>query len=389
MSSKAPRLPIERRILLVFGITLMVVMGVSSIMPILPALARTFDMSMSAVGIVFMAFTLPGIILTPLGGVLADRIGRKKVLIPALLIFACGGAACAFATSLHQLLFFRFVQGVGAAPLGILYTTLIGDMYEGNERLQAMGYNAGILSLGTAIYPAVGGLLGEIGWRIPFLLPLLALPLAYAVARTPFPEPRSHQAMRDYLRSTMGIILSPRAITLFSLTLLTFLILYGPMVTYFPVLADQSFSAKPSTIGMVFSIASAGTVLTAVRLGTLSRIVAPGRLLLMSHVLYMCAMLLLPNMDSLWWTLLPIFLYGLAQGLNIPNTSTMITSLAPAEGRAAVMAVNGTILRLSQTVGPALFGLVYYLGGIPAVYAAGAILAGIMAVLVMTRGVAE
>lgn len=128
MPEKAPTLRIGRHLLLVFGITLMVVMGVSSIMPILPDLARTFDMPMSSVGMVFMAFTLPGVVLTPLGGILADRIGRKKVLIPSLLLFAAGGVACAFAPSLPVLLACRFVQGIGAAPLGVLYTTIIGDL---------------------------------------------------------------------------------------------------------------------------------------------------------------------------------------------------------------------------------------------------------------------
>lgn len=386
MSKQAPSLRVSRHLLLVFGITLMVVMGVSSIMPILPDLARAFDMPMSSVGMVFMAFTLPGVILTPVGGILADRIGRKKVLIPSLLLFALGGTACAFAQTLPALLACRFVQGIGAAPLGVLYTTIIGDLYEGNDRMQAMGYNAGVLSLGTAIYPAVGGLLGEIGWNVPFLLPLLAIPLCIAIARTTFPEPRCGQGMGEYMRKTLHVIRSPRAVTLFALTLLTFLILYGPMVTFFPVFADQHFQAKPSSIGFVFSIASAGTVITAVRLGTLARIVNPLRLLLISHVLYGIAMLAMPQVPSLWWALAPIFIFGLAQGLNIPNTATLLTELAPIEGRAAIMAVNGTILRLAQTVGPALFGLAYMIAGIQGVYVAGAVLAVLMALLVLVRG---
>ncbi|AAS96371.1 MFS transporter [Nitratidesulfovibrio vulgaris] len=386
MPEKAPTLRIGRHLLLVFGITLMVVMGVSSIMPILPDLARTFDMPMSSVGMVFMAFTLPGVVLTPLGGILADRIGRKKVLIPSLLLFAAGGVACAFAPSLPVLLACRFVQGIGAAPLGVLYTTIIGDLYDGNQRMQAMGFNAGVLSLGTAIYPAVGGLLGELGWRVPFLLPLLALPLCFAIARTTFPEPRSSQGMGEYFRSTWGIISSPRAITLFLLTLFTFLILYGPMVTFFPVLADQQFHATPSQIGFVFSIASAGTVLTAVRLGTLARLIRPVRLLLASHGLYALAMVTMPFVPSLWWALAPVFIFGLAQGLNIPNTATLLTDLAPMEGRAAIMAVNGTVLRLAQTIGPVLAGIAFATGGLSGVYTFGAFMAASMAALILARG---
>lgn len=366
---------IDGVLLRIFGITLMVVMGVSSIMPILPLLSRTFDLEPSAIGMVLMVYTLPGIILAPISGVLADRIGRKKLLLPALVLFAITGATCAFASSLTQLLVFRFLQGMCVAPLTILYTTMIGDQYQGPKRIQAMGLNAAVLSLGTAIYPALGGLLGEIHWRAPFLLPFLALPLALAFIRFPMAEPQSGSSLREYLHNAKSIILSHRAITLFCLTFSIFILLYGPMVTYFPVLADQVFNATPSQIGIIFSMASAGSVLTAVALGLLAKHLPHKWIFIFGFIFYFLAVATMPHIPSLWWALLPIFSFGLAQGLTVPTIATMLSALAPMESRGAVMAVNGTIMRLSQTVGPALFGLVYLCGTTNTVFYAGACIA--------------
>lgn len=380
--NSSSRLSLNYTLILVFCITLTVVMGVSSIMPILPELTREFAIPPSAIGFIFMAFTIPGVLLTPLGGLLADRIGRKQVLVPSFFIFAVGGTACAFATSFEQLLFFRFIQGVGVAPLSMLYTTLIGDLYEGHQRMQAMGYNAAVLSLGTAIYPALGGLLGEFGWRIPFLLPLLTLPLIIAFIRLPLPKYQNAKPMREYLSSTKDIILSPSALVLFSLSFLTFLILYGPMVTYFPVLADSRFAASSSTIGIVFSVASAGSMLTAILLGYLSKRLSTATILFISHCCYIISLCLMPLIEHIAWAFIPIFFYGLGQGLNIPTTATLLTDLAPTEGRAAIMAVNGTILRLAQTIAPLLFGVVYMLGGIDITYYAGLLVVLLMTILV-------
>lgn len=375
----------DRNLHTIFGITLTVIMGVSSVMPALPLMARELGIPLASVGLVLTAFTLPGIVLAPVAGVLADRLGRKRVLLPAMALFIMGGAACFFARDLSTLLACRFVQGFGAAPLGVLYTTLIGDLYEGNDRVRAMGYNAGVLSLGTAIFPAVGGLLAELGWNVPFLLPLAVLPLMLAAARLRLPASRATQTLGDYFRSTLGIVLSPRALVLFGLSLLTFVQLYGPMVTFFPVLADTRFHAAPSRIGAIFAVSSLGTAMIASQLGRLSERFPARWLIMLSHVLYAVAMLMLPLMPGLWWLLGPVVCFGMAQGLNLPNLSTMMTSLAPTQQRAAIMAVNGTLLRLGQTIAPLLFGLLYAGGDLPAVFTGGAVVSCLMLALAAWR----
>lgn len=98
-------------------------------------------------------FTLPSAFMTPVAGVLADRFGRKAVLLPGLLLFACGGMGCAFSDSFENLLAWRAIQGLGAAPLGILYGTLVGDFYKEADRPKVMGMVGATISFGTALYP--------------------------------------------------------------------------------------------------------------------------------------------------------------------------------------------------------------------------------------------
>lgn len=362
----------------------MAIMSVSSIIPALPLMTEHFDMSESAVGWIISAFTLPGVFTAPLGGILADRFSRKAVLVPALILFALSGAACFFVTELSSLLALRFIQGMAAGPIGILNLTLIGDFFDGRERATAMGYNGSVLSIGTAAFPAVGGMMALLGWNWPFLLPLLALPLGWIVLiRLHPPKVHDKPEMSRYLRESWHNITSAKALGLFSMSLLTFIILYGVLVTYLPLLLAQSFGAGPATIGWVIAISSFMTALASSQLGRLSGIFRHRTLLLAACALYALAMLLIPLASNLWLCGGAILFFGLAQGLNIPTIMTLLSSLSGPEHRAAIMAANGMVLRLGQTLGPVVMGLAYALGGMTGVFSTAIAVALCMSVLIL------
>ena len=154
----------------------MAVLGSSSVSPAFPKVVAELGVSPGQVGLLITVFTLPGVFLTPVAGVLSDKFGRKTVLIPSLLLFGVAGGACALARDFELLLGLRVLQGVGAAALGATNVTLIGDLVAGRERTAALGYNSSVLSTGTASYPAIGGAPATFGWYYPFALPLLAIP---------------------------------------------------------------------------------------------------------------------------------------------------------------------------------------------------------------------
>lgn len=104
-------------------------MGVASITPAFPRIEQELHISEQQVGYLITIFTLPGIFLTPVLGVVADRHGRKKILVPSLLLFGVAGFLCFFMRDYHMLLLFRLLQGIGAASIGSLNVTLIGDFF--------------------------------------------------------------------------------------------------------------------------------------------------------------------------------------------------------------------------------------------------------------------
>ena len=372
----------DPNLLIVFGVTLMAVLGVSSITPAFPRIGRSLDLPSQAVGNLITAFTLPGVFLTPVLGVLADRWGRETVLVLSLMLFGLSGTACSLARDFDLLLALRFVQGIGAASLSVLYITLIGDLYSGQERTAAMGYNASVLSVGTAGYPAIGGVLATLGWYYPFALSILAIPLGLiALFALESPEPEHEQGLETYLRRAWASIKVGQAVGLFVLTLLVFLIIYGAYLTYLPFLMEDAFEASPFVIGLTMSAMSLATALTSSQLGKLVRFLSEKKLLQLSSVCYVVALLTIPRFPSVWSLWIPIIILGIAQGLSIPNLQTLLAGLAPIEHRGAFMAVNGVALRLGQTLGPPLMGAVFGIWGIEGTFYAAAAVAAALFVL--------
>ena len=377
------RIYLDTNLQIIFGVTLMAVLGVSSITPAFPKIVQELGISSKAIGLLITVFTFPGVVLTPVLGILADRFGRKKILVPALMVFGIAGGACAFARDFDLLLILRFFQGIGAASLGSLNVTIIGDLYSGKERATAMGYNASVLSIGTASYPAVGGALATLGWYYPFALPFIAIPIGLLVLFSlKNPELRNEQDLKEYFSNAWQSIKNRRVVGLFLASVITFIMLYGAYLTYFPLLIGGSFGAPPWMIGLIMAVMSLATAFTSSQLGRLAEIYSERTLLKATFILYALALVMIPFVPNLWAFLIPIIIFGIAHGVNIPNLQTLLAGLAPIEYRAAFMSVNGMVLRLGQTLGPLVMGAVFGMWGIGSVFYAGAGFSIAMLVLV-------
>ena len=363
----------------IFLVTLIAIMGVSSITPAFPLISQKLGISTKQIGLLITVFTLPGVALTLVLGVLADHLGRKRIIVPALFLFAFSGAACGLVRDFEILLLFRFFQGIGAAPLGALNITMIGDLYDGIRRNTAMGYNASVLSIGTAIYPVIGGALAASAWYFPFFLPLLALPVGFAVLfilKNPEPAPQPH--FIQYLKTIWTYVKNKHMVCLLAANLSLFVILYGVYLNYIPFLIKDRFEGTSLEIGLIMSLMSLTTAMVSSQMGRISVRIAERHLLKAGFFLYGCALMAFIWVSSFTLIPVPIVIFGLGHGILIPSIQTMMSRTAPLQYRAGVLSLNGMILRLGQTIGPLVMSLVFSVFYIKGVLYGGAMFAFII-----------
>jgi predicted MFS family arabinose efflux permease len=254
---------------------------------------------------------------------------------------------------------------------------MIGDRYEGSRRATAIGYNAAALNVGTTLYPALGGLLAALAWFWPFALPLLALPVAAAVAwGLEAPPIERARSLTRYVVVARRRLADPQVLGVLGVNFGVYVLLFGAFFTYVPELLDARFGVPPEGAGVILALTSISSGLVATRLGWLQRRVPPSRLIQVSLGIDALALALIPVASAPWGVGAAALLFGVAQGLNQPALQTRLAGLASDASRGILLSLNGMVLRVGQAVGPLVMGGALILGGLDAVFwaAAGAAL---------------
>ena len=112
--------------------------------------------------------------------------------------------------------------------------------------------------------------------------------------------------------------------------------------------------------------------------GLADKIYSDKRLLIISFSLYFLSMIIIPQLTNVYLLFLPILFFGAAIGINMPVIQIMLAELAPVNVRAAIMSINGMVLRLGQTLGPVVIGAVFDAFGFAWAFYAGAFVAVMM-----------
>jgi len=139
----------------------------------LPTLVRDLGTDFVTIQWVILGYVLVVTSLTLSFARLGDMKGKRRLYASGISLFTAGSLLCGLAPGVYWLIFFRMVQGLGAAVTQALGAAIATEAFPSNERGQAMGIIGSTVSVGLAMGPAAGGLLiGSFGWRSVFLVNL-------------------------------------------------------------------------------------------------------------------------------------------------------------------------------------------------------------------------
>jgi MFS family permease len=164
----------------------MAVMGVTVLTPIVPLLLAEFqDTPHHEYWVMGGILTMPSIwvmLFSPVAGWMADRFGRRNLLLAAMIVYAFVGTAPVFLQNLYAIVGSRIAVGICESIVMTVSTTLICDYYAGRDRERWLAGQTALASVSALGIIFLGGELGAAyGWRGPFYLDLYSLPLALAV----------------------------------------------------------------------------------------------------------------------------------------------------------------------------------------------------------------
>lgn len=184
---------------------ILMTIGNSAIIPVLPIIGEEYQVTDVQTSLLITSFSLIAAFAIPLIGIAADRIGRRKMILFGLILFALSSIWIAVAAWNKQpfstLLIARSLQGIGGACTSPLAMVIAGDLYQGQQKTKVMGLLESSNALGKVLSPFIGTFIGTISWIFTFLLyPLLCLPLIFLARKLPETKSDNQLSRNQYLK---------------------------------------------------------------------------------------------------------------------------------------------------------------------------------------------
>jgi len=263
----SPRPALPREIWVLAGAALLIALGYGLVAPVLPQFARSFDVSVAAASFVVSAFSLCRLLFAPAGGALIARLGERRIYLSGLLVVALSSVATALAQDYVQLLIFRGLGGIGSTMFTVSAMGLIVRLAPPTARGRASSLYATAFLLGNIAGPVVGGLLAELGLRVPFIVYAVALVLAAGVVWRLLPETGGRGAARAGSTSAEPPMLFGEALrdSAFRAALVSGFANgwsnFGVRVALLPLFAAAALDAGPWAAGAALAVFAVGNAL--------------------------------------------------------------------------------------------------------------------------------
>lgn len=335
-------------------------MGMGIIAPIMPLYVRSFGAGGTAVGVVFAAFSISRFLLGPVAGVLSDRIGRKRIIVWGLGIYALVSVLYIVAQNLWQMGLFRLLHGVGSILVTPIAQAYVGDLTPVGREGRVTNLFYASMFTGMALGPLVGGYLVE-GWSLeaPFYaMGILSLVALLGVARW-VPDDGGRQEATaprtaPNLRAALGVPAVLGMIVYFA----TRGLWRQSFNSFWPLIAD-SHGHSESAIGLVLTGYLLGEGLFQIPFGYLADRFRRLPQIAVGAVLAPIPMFLVPLVRDLGGVVALSTAMGVASALGRASVLAIRTEAGRSHGMGTLAGIQNSAFAAGQMLGPIVAGLAF------------------------------
>ena len=359
----------QNEVLLIVSVsTMLVMLGQGITGPILPLFAKSLGVSAAAVGLTLSAFAVARMLLNIPSGIVADRWGRRVLLIGGPLVTGLGSVLSGTANTLEWLLVWRFVAGVGSAMYMTGAIIVVTDIATDQNRGRLLAFNQGALLAGVTLGPAIGGITAEfLGLRAPFYVVGVAAFAAGAWNWLRVPETRPYAAAApgpgeaasakpaSTWTSTLTLLLSMNFLVVALVNFAVFFARSGRQ-TVIPLYADQEIGLSAGPIGLVFALMAFINLLFIVPAGWAIDRYGVKVTIVPSALVSLLAFGMIAATHSTMPFVFATVILGIGSGMLGPAPAAYAAEIAPPERRGAAMGLFRSLGDLGFVISPPLVG---------------------------------
>ncbi|QLK85477.1 multidrug efflux MFS transporter NorA [Staphylococcus sp. 17KM0847] len=232
----------------------LIFLGIGLVIPVLPVYLKDLGLTGADLGILVAAFALAQMIISPFGGALADKLGKKLIICIGLILFSISEFLFAASHVFSWLLVSRVLGGFSAGMVMPGVTGLIADLSPMQDKARNFGYMSAIISAGFILGPGAGGFLAEISHRMPFFFAggLGVMAFVGTVLLVQPPKQETLQGFQHFETAELEKIQVKKFITP---AILTLILAFGlsAFETLFPLYTADKMDFQPADISIAIT----------------------------------------------------------------------------------------------------------------------------------------
>lgn len=358
----------NRALVVILAAVTLDAVGIGLIFPILPALLREVTQTTeiaTLIGVMLALYSAMQFLFSPILGVLSDRFGRRPVLLVSLAGAAIDYLVMAFAPELWLLVLGRAIAGVTSANMAVA-TAYITDISAEEERAKRFGLFHAMFGIGFIIGPVLGGLLGDVWVRAPFIAAAALNGLNFALALFVLPESRPGRTRTKFELRTLNPFAPLRWAFTFAplipmMAIFVIMNFVGTMYgTVWALFGEDQFQWNGMMIGLSLGAyglfhAGAQAFLTgpaAARFGEKWALVVG-----MGCELTALTVIAFASEGWLLFAVAPLFALG---GIGMPALQSLTTTQVGSDKQGQLQGVLASLVSLAAVFGPLFFSFVYF-----------------------------
>jgi len=356
-------------IISIASIPLVMTLGNSMLIPVLPVMERKMGISAFQSSLIITVYSIVAIFLIPIAGYLSDHIGRKKVIIPSLIITGIGGLISGWAAwkmndGYWIVLIGRALQGVGAAGAFPIVLPLVGDMFKNDDEVSGvLGEIETANTLGKVLSPVLGSFLAGFIWFLPFFsIPVFcAISILMMIFMVTSPKKKEKPLpFKDFLKKVKLIFTENGRwlYAIFFIGVIVMFVLFG-VLFYLSDILENKYGIKDLRKGLLLALPLGALCLSSFITGKKIKknMVLMKWITFSSLVLLGIAIALLSFSKELWFIITMFLVAGIGIGASLPPLDALITESIEKEERGTITSIYSSMRFIGVAAGPPVIAL--------------------------------
>ncbi|MGJ5712718.1 multidrug efflux MFS transporter NorA [Staphylococcus auricularis] len=345
--------------ILYFNIFL-VFLGIGLVVPVLPVYLKDLGLKGGDLGILVAVFAFAQMIISPFGGNLADKLGKKLIIVIGLVLYAVSEYLFAISNTFALLIISRILGGFSAGMVMPGVTGMIADISPGADKAKNFGYMSGIINTGYILGPGLGGFLAEFSHRLPFFVAgtsgVIALILSVILLKNP-----KHETQAGFATISTETISKINLKVFITPVILTFVLAFGlsAFETLFPLYAADKADYSPIDISVAIMAGGVlGALIQVFLFDKLMKFMSELNFIICALLYSIIVLFSLTLSHSYWPIMLISFIVFIGFDLIRPALTNYYSNIA-GNRQGFAGGLNSTFTSMGNFVGPLIAGAVY------------------------------